>query len=62
MLIPYELYQSLKYAISNQSIQILTIIYSVFQDQINDVLTQGTNFSFWEKSKFDVSDKALAKV
>lgn len=32
VLMPYELYQCLKFAISNQSIQILKLIYQVFSE------------------------------
>ena len=49
MLMPYELYQCLKYAISNRSIQILKMIYQVFTMQIDDPVINKTQMcSFWE--------------
>ena len=62
MLMPYELYQCLKYAISNQSIQILKLIYRTFEDQINNIFRVNKELSFWETASFKTSEAGLSRI
>ena len=61
MMMPYELYQCFKYAISNQSIQILMTIYRVFEEQIVDIIPGNKGSSFWELSTFNQTHRGLQR-
>ena len=61
MMMQFELYQCLKFAISGKSEQIIKLIYNVFRDQIDNVYTPSNDLSFWELSTFNLSDRAMSK-
>ena len=47
---PFDLYMCLKLAITYRSIQILKLLYHIFQEQIDGIVSKKTNLrSFWER-------------
>ena len=68
MLMPHELYQCMKFAITNQSLQILHLLYNVFSEQIDGILSDSEARSFWETSTFtqsnepELMEKKAAKI
>ena len=46
---PFDLYMCLKLAITYRSIQILKLLYQVFQEQIDGVAGKRSSRSFWER-------------
>lgn len=56
---PFDLYMCLKLAITYQSIQILKLLYQVFQEQIDGVVNKRNPRSFWERQ---FTEKGLSQL